>query len=83
MLDANEQWAEGSGIYDIATAQNLLNVNKIFQLRPAHPNIIHPSRSTTIDYCLCSDGVLDAITYTRSTPYDLDTLGDHRGKSKS
>ena len=48
-------------------------------MRPTHPNIVHPHRSTTIDYCLCSLTVMEHITYASSTPYDLDTLGDHRG----
>ena len=79
LLDANEQWTEGSGIYTFASDRGLANINELFNLEPTHLNIIHPSRSTTIDYCLCSTDVLGAITYTTSTPYDLDTLGDHHG----
>ena len=79
MLDANEQWMEGSGITSLASARNLANINEIYNIKPTHPNILHPSRSTTIDYCLCSEGVLNAITYVSSAPYDLETLGDHRG----
>ena len=79
VLDANEQWQVGSEIREFSRGRNFFNLNEIFQLRPTHPNIIHPSRSTTIDFCLCSEGVLEAITYMGSTPYDLDILGDHRG----
>lgn len=79
MLDANEQWSDGSGINRLTSACNLANINELYQLKPTHPNIIHPSWSTTIDYCVCSGGVLDAISYASSTPYDLDTLGGHQG----
>ncbi len=58
---------------------NLHSINEAFQLKPTHPNIIYPSRSTTIDFCLGIAKILENITYAGSTPYDLDVLGDHRG----
>ena len=79
MLDANEQWDENSEMKKFSDEMNLSNINKAFQLKPTHPNIIYPSRSTTIDFCLGSANIIEHITYAGSTPYDLDILGDHRG----
>ncbi len=78
-LDANEKWTHNSEIRKWATDLELINLNHEFSLQETHPNITQYTRSTTIDYCLCSRGVLEYITYASSTPYDLDVLGDHRG----
>jgi len=78
-LDANEQWGEHSEITKFADKLQLKNINKEFGLSVTHPNLANPSRGTTIDYCLCSPLVLKNVTYAASTPFDLDTLGGHRG----
>lgn len=79
MLDANEQWTDTAAIKHFSMSLNLRSVNEIFGLQYTHPNIIHPNKGTTIDFCFCSEQVLENISYASSTPYDLDTLGDHRG----
>ena len=79
LLDANEQWGERSEITKFANRFRLKNLNEECQLPATHPNLANPARSTTIDYCLCSITVLQNIRYVASTPFDLDTLGDHRG----
>ena len=78
-LDANEQWESDAAITKFANDFNLKNVNKEMRLKPTHPNISNVSRSTNIDYCLCSDRLFSHINYASSVPYDLDKLGDHRG----
>ena len=78
-LDANEQWGEHTAIATFACRLQLCNINQEFQIPATHPNIAHPSRSTTIDFCLCTPTVLENIQYASSTPFDLETLGDHRG----
>ena len=50
-----------------------------FQISETHPNLANLAKSSTIDYGLCSGGLLAAITYASSAPYDLESLGDHRG----
>ena len=79
LLDANEQWGERSEITKFANRFQLKNLNEEGQLSATHPNLANPERSTTIDYCLCSATVLQNVRYVASTPFDLDTLGDHRG----
>ena len=78
-LDANEQWTESSMIAQMANELNLKNLTAKFDLSDTHPNLANINRSTTIDYCLCSPRALDHITFATSTPYSLETLGDHRG----
>ncbi len=78
-VDANEQWTPTSGIKLFADNLDLVNINQELNLSDTHPNIVNHTRSTTIDYCLCSAGVLEHITYAASTPFDLEVLGDHRG----
>ena len=78
-LDANENWTEQSAIKLFATDLGLCNINAECMLEATHPNITHVSRSTTIDFCLGSPAVLENIEYAASTPFDLETLGDHRG----
>ncbi len=78
-LDANEQWGQNSDITKFANKFQLKNINMEFALSPTHPNLANPSRSTTIDYCLCSPLVMQNVRYAASVPFDLETLGDHRG----
>ena len=78
-LDANEQWGENSTIAKFADQFNLSNINQEFQLSATHPNIANPSRGTTIDFCLGTPAVVENIQYASSTPFELETLGDHRG----
>ena len=78
-LDANENWTEQSAITHFATDLGLCNINEEFMLEATHPNIANVSRSTTIDFCLSSPAVLENIAYAASTPFDLETLGDHCG----
>jgi len=78
-MDANEQWTEGADIVKFARSMQLKNVNRELGLQATHPNISNIQRSTTIDYCLCSEKVLSYVSYATSTPYDLEVLGDHRG----
>ena len=78
-LDANEQWHESAGITKFADKFGLLSVNQECQLPDTHPNIANMDRSTTIDFCLCSPNVMENMVYASATPYELETLGDHRG----
>ena len=78
-LDANEQWSQNSDIKKFAEEFSLINVNMEMGLKPSHPNLANISRSTNIDYCLCSMRVYSQITNSTSAPYDLENLGDHRG----
>ena len=77
-MDANERWSDDSEVKKFAWKMDLLNVNQALTLEDTHPNVANIDRSTTIDYCLCSQAIMDKITYAGSTPYDL-MLGDHRG----
>ena len=60
---------------------NLRNVNLAgnYRFPDSHPCITNPTRGTTIDYCLCTDKVLQNVKYATMAPYDLGVLGDHRG----
>lgn len=78
-LDANKRWTDNAGISKFANLFDLYNINKEMNLAPTHPNVANLSRSSTIDFCLCSANVLSNINWGTSTPYDLDVLGDHRG----
>ena len=78
-MDANDRWIRGSSIITFANTMNLLNVNEELQLEPTHPNIAKMEKSTTIDFCLCSQKVLRSIVYGGSAPYEMEVLGDHRG----
>ncbi len=78
-LDANEQWSARAKIAQFARQFELININQEMELPATHPNIADPSRSTTIDFGLYSRRVLENIRYAGAVPYDLDTLGDHRG----
>ena len=78
-LDANEQWGENAAITTFTSSLQLCNINQEFHLPATHPNISYPSRSTTIDFCLCTPAVLENIQYVASTPFDMEVLGDHRG----
>ncbi len=81
LLDANEQWEEKANIRKLAKNLNLLNLDTDgeYNFPATHPCIQNRSRDTTIDYFLCTQKVLENITYATLTPYDLNTLGDHRG----
>ena len=81
LLDANERWKEQARIKQMA---NNLELKELlsdggYDLPASHPCITNRSRDTTIDFCLCSQGILDSIKYATRTPFDLYTLGDHRG----
>ena len=78
-LDANEQWGDEAQITSLATEFNLTNINKEMHLPASHPNMADLSRSTNIDFCLGSQLLVENITHATATPYDLRTLGDHRG----
>jgi len=78
-LDANEQWSDTSEIFKFARDLNLRSINEEYKISATHPNIANIDRSTTIDYWLCSSNVLEYIEYASSSPFDLETLGDHRG----
>ncbi len=79
-LDANEHWSHYASVAGFACHFELFNINKEMELPATHPNIIaDPLRSTTINFGLCSRGVLENVTCVASAPFDLDTLGDHRG----
>ena len=81
LLDANEQWGRNAKIAQFANNLQLLNLNEAgeFQFPASHPSLSNPSRSTTIDYCLCTNRVVQCVTYATMAPYDLGSLGDHRG----
>ena len=80
-LDANEQWSLTANITQFADLHALENINIAgdFKFPPLHPSFHNMERSTTIDYCLCTSGVLPRIQYATMAPYDLAILGDHRG----
>ncbi len=81
LLDANEQWKDNSRIKQMANKLELhdLNTEGGYNFPDSHPCIPNRSRDTTIDFCLCTKGILDRTKYATMTPYDLYTLGDHRG----
>ncbi len=80
-LDANERWTEGSRIRMFADEMQLQNLGVAgsYNFPPSHPSITNPDRSTTIDYCLCTNTVVGCVQYASMAPYDLLSLGDHRG----
>ena len=78
-FDANERWSEKSTIYTFAEGLNRINVNQEFMLEATHPHMANLSKSTTIDYCLCIEQLSASVEYAASVPYDLESLGDHRG----
>ncbi len=78
-LDANEQWSPQSSIQEFADTLNLVNLTQEFCLADTHPNVANLDKSTTIDYCFSSEKVSEHVRYAASVPYELDTLGDHRG----
>ena len=80
-LDANEQWTTLSKIRQWAKKLQLanLNIDGGYHFPATYPCITNHSRDTTINYCLCTPGVLDSIAYATMAPFDLHTLGDHRG----
>ncbi len=78
-LDANEQWVENAEIVTFANDLKLRNVNREMSLKHTHRNISNVSRSTDIDFCLCSDRIFSNISYASTVPYDLDKLGNHQG----
>ena len=80
-LDTNEKWIKNSKIRRLAETINLhnLNLEGNHNFPDSHPSITNPSRSTTIDYCLCTKNVVTSVVYATMAPYDLGVLGDHRG----
>ena len=78
-LDANEKWSEKSEIRKFAQTLGLVNITSTYPLEHTHPNLTEVRKSTTIDFCLCTEKVIECVTYAGSTPYDLESLGDHRG----
>ena len=81
MLDANEQWSDNAHIKKLAQRLQLfnLNIDGEFGFPATHPCISNPTRDTTIDYCLCTRKVLETTRYATMAPFDLHSLGDHRG----
>ena len=80
-LDANERWTPNASIFKLAEELALINLGTDggYELPPSHPCITNSSRNTTIDYCLLSPRILPYIRYAGMTPFDLMTLGGHRG----
>ena len=80
-LDANERWTPTASISKLAEELGLINLGTDggYDFPPSHPCIKNSSRSTTIDYCLISPRILPCVSYAGMTPFDLMTLGDHRG----
>ncbi len=78
-LDANERWGERSEVAKFAQKFDLQSINHEFHIPATHPHIANMARNTTIDFCLCSHKVLQNIDYAAAVPYELETLGDHRG----
>ena len=80
-LDANEQWTTKSQIRQLANNLQLQNLNTAggYNFPASHPSISNRQRDTTIDYCLCTSRVVEATRYATMAPFDLHTLGDHRG----
>ena len=78
-LDANEIWGEQMEVTKFADKMDRRCINREFNLPASYPHIANCNRSTTIDFCLCSSKVLQHITYAAAIPFELETLGDHRG----
>ena len=80
-IDANEQWTEQSKIRQMANNLQLVNLNIAgsYNFPASHPSITNRQRDTTIDYCLCTSRIVEATNYATMAPFDLYTLGDHRG----
>ena len=80
-VDANEKWHPRASIKRMSDRLSLnnLNVERDLQFPATHPCLHNPARNTTIDFCLCTTGVLQHVTYATMAPYDLACLGDHRG----
>ena len=80
-LDANEKWDTNSKIVEFSQRVGLVNLNIEggYNFPASHPCVPNRSRDTTIDFCLCTPRVLESTTYATMTPYDLQSLGDHRG----
>ena len=80
-LDADKQWSPTSKIACFAGSISFLSLNREgdYHFPPSHPSFTNPDRCTTIDYCVCTPGVLRCVSYATMTPYDLTQLGDQRG----
>ena len=78
-LDTNEKWMDRSDSKAFANIMQLNKINAIYNLPHTHPSVFDIERSTNIDYCLCCDRVMEKIKYASLVPYELETLGDHRG----
>ena len=78
-LDANERLEERSEVAKFERKFDLHNINHKFNIPATHPHIANMARNTTIDFCLCSNKVLQNVVYAAAVPYELETLGDHRG----
>ena len=76
LLDANEEWVTNAKIVHFAEELGLNNAEKAFhnELEPTRPK-----SNKTIDFMLGTDGVIENIKAFGRTPYNLETLGDHRG----
>ena len=81
LIDANEKWGPSAKITQFATQLNLHNILGTQESSETftHPCITDPTRGTTIDYALVSQNIVEHIKFVTLTPYDLQTLGDHRG----
>ncbi len=79
--DANEKWCQTSQIKRLADRVQLVNLDTYgsYKFPSTHPCLANPARNTTIDYCMCTKGLARCVDYATLTPYDLGSLGDHRG----
>ena len=70
-LDANEKWGDHARITKFAHDNALSDLNTAggYNFPPTHPCLQNSTRDTTIDFCLCTQRVVDNIAYATMAPY--------------
>jgi len=76
-LDANEEWTENSAIKNFSDQLGLINIGLEKFKRLPHSK---PASNKTIDFMLGTEEVVRNTIAYGLTPYNLRTLGDHRGQ---
>jgi len=76
-LDANEEWIDNSAIKSFSDQLSLINIGRDKFKRLPH---IKPAANKTIDFMLGTEEVVKNTIAYGLTPYNLRTLGDHRGQ---
>ena len=81
VLDANEQRSDHLQIKSMAHKLQLHNVQITADVTfpKSHHSLTNQDRSSNIDYCLCTQGVLHSINYATLVSHELATLTNRRG----